>query len=167
MLHLAALVILADELGVDPDGLKHIPFKGGGKAAAAVSGGHVDLIVSEPVRGHQQHRRRAPGTGRGDDQRSGWRALPDVPTVSELGYPGLETVIGWSGIWGPKDLPPEVVEKWVAVLQELSKDPEWNKMTVDLGSVPSVMGPADTEAFVKAQYEKFNEVTERLGLTIK
>ena len=40
-------------------------------------------------------------------------------------------------------------------------------MTQDLGSVPMIMNPDDTKAFVKTQYEVFKNVTERLGLTIK
>ena len=75
--------------------------------------------------------------------------------------------MGWSGLWGPKNLPDDVVGKWLDVLQLLAKDKAWNKMTKGLGSLPMIMNPADTKAFVKTQYETFKEVTERLGLTIK
>ena len=95
------------------------PIRAAAKAAAAVAGGHVDMIfqnlsglVSNIEAGNIWCPLPSP-------RKSGWLALPDVPTVAELGHPELETIIGWSGIWGPKNLPQEVVEKWVDVLQEL------------------------------------------------
>ena len=94
-------------------------------------------------------------------------ALPDVPTFAELGHPKMEVIIGWSALYGPKNLPADVVDKWGVVLTSLSENEDWLKMTQDLGSVPMIMNPDDTKAFVKTQYEVFKDVTERLGLTIK
>lgn len=165
LLHLA-MVVLQDDLGVDASSMKHIPFKGGGKAAAAVVGGHVDLLfqnLSGVIGNIQSGKLRALAVT--TDQRVA--SLPDVPTVAELGHPDLRVIVGWSGLWGPKDLSDDVVTKWTGVLQNLEQDKAWNKMTKGLGSVPTIMNPADTQAFVKAQYETFREVTERLGLTIK
>lgn len=165
LLHLA-MVVLQDDLGVDASSMKHIPFKGGGKAAAAVVGGHVDLLfqnLSGVIGNIQSGKLRALAVT--TDQRVA--SLPEVPTVAELGHPGLGVIVGWSGLWGPKDLSDDVVTKWTAVLQNLEQDKAWNKMTKGLGSVPTIMNPDDTQAFVKAQYETFREVTERLGLTIK
>ncbi len=160
------MVILLDELGLNQDSMKHIPFKGGGKAGAAVIGGHVDIFfqnlsgVIGNIQGGQMRAlavttaKRAP-------------SISSVPTFRELGYPKMEVVMGWSGLWGPKNLPADVVGKWTGLLQKLKTDKAWNKMTKGLGSLPMIMNPVDTKAFVKIQYETFKEVTERLGLTIK
>ncbi len=165
LLHVAVIMLL-DDLGLPANAAIHIPFKGGGKAAAAVAGGHADLIfqnlsgVISQIQGKKLRalvittKERAP-------------SIPDVPTAAETGHPGLEAVVGWSGIWGPKGLPKEVVDKWVDVLGKLKSDKAWNKLTQSLGSVPSIKSPADTEAFVKNQYTKFKDVAERLGLAIK
>jgi tripartite-type tricarboxylate transporter receptor subunit TctC len=80
---------------------------------------------------------------------------------------GLPPAVGWSGLWGPKGLPKEVTDKWVAALAKLSKDKAWNKLTKGLGSIPSIMKPEPTKAFVKNQYLKFKDVAERLNLVIK
>ena len=52
------------------------------------------------------------------------------------------------------------------VLGKLKKDKAWNKMTKGLGSVPSIMNPVDTKAFVKNQYETFKAVAEKVGLSV-
>ncbi len=165
LLHLA-MVVLADELGVDPASMKHVPYKGGGAAAAAVVGGHVDLIFQNlsGIIGHIQSGKLNPLMVSTKERPP---SIPNVPTAAEVGYPGLGVIVGWSGVWGPPNLPQEVQDKWVGVLQGLEKDKAWNKMTKSLGSIPTIMNPADTKTFVKAQYETFKEVTERLGLTIK
>lgn len=165
LLHLGMLVFL-DEIGVDPSKVKHIPYKGGGKAGAAVVGGHVDLFLQN-LSGVISHIQGGKLRALATTTKERVPSLPDVPSFSELGHPKMETIIGWSALYGPKNLPDPIVEKWTGILQSIEKDKAWIKMTKALGSVPMIMNPADTKAFVKTQYETFSEVTQRLGLTIK
>lgn len=165
LLHVAMTMVL-DQFGMSADAMKHVPYKGGGKAAAAVVGGHVDMFfqnLSGVIGSIQSGDLRAIAVSTPDRVPS----LPDVPTVGEAGYPALETIIGWSGVWGPPNLPDEVVAKWVEVLQNVSQDKAWIKLTKGLGSVPYVRGPDETKAFVENQYQAFKELTEKLGMTIK
>ncbi len=160
------MVVLLDQLGVDAAALKHVPYKGGGKAAAAVVGGHVDIFfqnLSGVISHVQGGKLRALAVT--TDVRS--PTAPDVPTFKELGLPGMGVILGWSGLWGPLDLPAEVTKKWEGVLSQLKTDKSWIEGTMKLGSVPMILSPAETKAFVEKQYGVFNEVTERLGLTIK
>ncbi|MEM8976642.1 MAG: tripartite tricarboxylate transporter substrate-binding protein, partial [Pseudomonadota bacterium] len=83
-------------------------------------------------------------------------------TVSELGHPNMETIIGWSGIFGPPGLPQPVVDKWVSVLANLKKDKAFNKLIKNLGSIPDIRSPADTKAFVQNQYETFKKVVSKI-----
>ncbi|MGI9424580.1 MAG: tripartite tricarboxylate transporter substrate binding protein, partial [Hyphomicrobiaceae bacterium] len=160
LLHLAALV-MADDMGIDPNTLTHIPYKGGGKARAAVVAGQVDFswqnlsAVIGAVRGGQA-RVLAVTT----DKR--FPAIKDTPTVSELGYPNMQTIIGWSGIFGPPGLPKPIVDKWVSVLASLKEDKAFNKLIKNLGSIPDIRGPAETKAFVKNQYETFKKVVAKI-----
>lgn len=165
LLHVAMAMVL-DQFGMKADAMKHVPYKGGGKAAAAVVGGHVDMMfqnLSGVVGNIQAGKMRALAVSTPDRVAS----IADVPTVAEAGYPGLETVVGWSGIWGPPNLPEEVVAKWTGVLESLSDDPAWNKMTKGLGSTPYIRNPSDTKAFVEKQYLAFKTLTEKLGMTIE
>lgn len=165
LLHVAMAMVL-DEFGMKADAMKHVPYKGGGKAAAAVVGGHVDMMfqnLSGVIGNIQAGKMRALAVSTPERVAS----IGDVPTVSEAGYPGLETIVGWSGVWGPPNLPEEVVTKWVGVLDSLKKDKAWNKMTKGLGSTPSIRNPENTKAFVEKQYTAFKVLTEKLGMTIQ
>lgn len=165
LLHLASLV-MADKMGVDANNLTHVPYKGGGKARAALVGGHVDFLWQNlsGVIGAIQAGQAIPLAITTTER---FAAVPDVPTVKELGYPEMEAIIGWSGIFGPPGLPKPVVDKWVATLASLKTDKTFNKLIKGLGSIPDIRNPEDTKAFVKAQYETFRSVVKKLGIEVK
>ena len=165
LLHIA-VAVFADALGADFTKLTHVPYKGGGAAAAAVTGGHVDLSfqnLSAVIGAIQSGQLRALAV----TTKERFGAIPDVPAASELGHPGLEAIVGWSGLYGPKDLPEEVVAKWVDVLQQVKGDKSWNQFTKKLGSIPSISSPAEMEQFAEKQFTTFRTITEKLGMTIK
>lgn len=165
LLHVAMVMVL-DQFGLPQDAMKHVPYKGGGKAAAAVVGGHVDMMfqnLSGVIGNIQAGKLRALAVSTPERV----AAIPDVPTVAEAGYPALETVVGWSGVWGPPGMDPAATDKWVEVLGKLKDDRAWNKLTRGLGSIPSIRGPEDTRMFVQNQYEAFRTLTEKLGMTIQ
>ncbi len=165
LLHVAMVMVL-DQFGMGADAMKHVPYKGGGKAAAAATGGHVDMIfqnLSGVISNIQAGKMRALVVTTEDRV----LAIKDVPTAAEAGYPELGQVIGWSGLWGPLGLPEEVSTKWVEVLAQLKEDKAWNKLTKGLGSVPDIRSPEDTKAFVQSQYEAFKTLAEKLGMTIE
>ncbi|MEH6627724.1 MAG: tripartite tricarboxylate transporter substrate binding protein [Motiliproteus sp.] len=165
LLHIAVVMML-DELGQPADAMRHIPFKGGGKAAASLTGGHVDLMfqnLSGVIGGIKSGQLRAIAVT--SEQR--FKDIPDVPTVAELGLPDLESVVGWSALYGPKDLPEPVVAKWTKVLGQLKNDSTWNAQTEKLNSIPDIRSAKDTKQFVERQYTDFKDVVDRLGLAIK
>ena len=165
LLHVAMNMVL-DQFGMGPDDMKHVPYKGGGKAAAAVVGGHVDMMFQN-LSGVISHIKAGKLRAIAVSTPERVASLPDVPTVAEAGYPALETVVGWSGVWGPPGMDQEAVDKWVEVLGKLKEDRAWLKLTEGLGSIPYVQSPEDTKAFVEKQYNAFRTLTEKLGMTIQ
>lgn len=146
--------------------VKMVPYKGGGQAKTALLGGHVDFLcvnLSAVIDQIQAGRLRALAVT--TPERFGM--IPDVPTVKEAGFPNLEAIIGWSGLFGPPNLPPEVVKVWVDTLQKISHDKKWQKMTATMGSLPYIKSPQETEAFVKKQITIYRELGAKLGLLIK
>ncbi len=165
LLHIATAV-MADAMGADPDKLTHVPFKGGGKARTAVVSGAVDfswgnLSASAGALEAGQITALAVTTA------ERFPTIPDVPTASEVGYPDLETIIGWSAIYGPPGLPDEIVAKWTETLTALNENSAWLKLTQGLGNIVQIMGPEETKAFVENQYTVFDEAINKLGMRIE
>ena len=85
-------MLFAQVAGID---FLHVPYKGGAPASAAVVSGHVMAMCNNAanaipqVRGGTLHALAVAGAQR-------LPAMPELPTVAELGYPGFEAS-GWLG----------------------------------------------------------------------
>jgi len=165
-LHVATPLVL-DTMGVENavKSVIHVPYKGGGGAAVAAVGGHVDLVCvsAGAVTNHI-----AAGKLRGLMVTSKERLsqIPDVPTAAELGYPELEKLVAWSALYGPPGMDDDVVKKLRDMLQEVKVDKTWLKFTKALGNIPTILDGPETEAFVKDQYETYKTLVEKLNMTI-
>ena len=165
LLHIA-VAVMANAMNVDFEKLTHVPFKGGGKARAAVVADQVDFSfqnLSAVAGALEAGQLNALVVTMPERQ----PIIPDVPTAKEVGYEALEMIVGWSAIYGPADLPDEVVAKWEETLQALKEDSAWNRMTKGLGNIVSIMSADETRAFVEAQYNTYNTTLEKLGLQIE
>ena len=165
LLH-TAVAVMANAMGSDFEKLTHVPYKGGGKARAAVVAEQVDFSwqnLSAVAGALEAGQLTALAVTTSERQ----PIIPDVPTAQEVGHPGLEKIIGWSAIYGPPGLPDDVVAKWEATLQSLKEDRAWNRMTKGLGNIVDIRSPADTKAYVEAQYKDFDEALLKLGLRIE
>lgn len=90
--------------------------------------------------------------------------LPGVPVVSELGLSELEHIAAWSALFAPPDIPHAVREKWRNVLRQVRNDPAWNKLVTATGSIPGILTPEKTRAFILNQSQQINELVTRLKL---
>jgi tripartite-type tricarboxylate transporter receptor subunit TctC len=85
----------------------HVPYTGGGPAAAAVVAGHTPIAFSSPQAAGQFVK---DGTLRGLAVTSKTRSqlVPEVPTMVEAGYPEIEGD-SWVGILAPAGTPKDIV----------------------------------------------------------
>lgn len=90
--------------------------------------------------------------------------LPNTPTARSLGWPEMERLAAWSALAGPARLPRDVAERWSSVLTQLAKDPAWLAGVAKLGGVPAIRSAAETEQFVREQYQLYEGLAQRLGL---
>lgn len=90
--------------------------------------------------------------------------LPNTPTARSLGWPEMERLAAWSALAGPARLPRDVVERWSSVLTQLAKDPAWLAGVAKLGGIPAIRSAAETEQFVREQYQLYEGLAQRLGL---
>lgn len=137
-----------------------------GKAAAAVVSGQVDFSFQNlsAVSGKIEAGQLIPLVVTTPERQ---KIIENVPTAREVGYQNIEMVIGWSAIYGPPGLPDAVVTKWTDTLQKLKGDRGWNKMTKSLGNIVDIRSPADTKAYVEAQYKAYDKALKKMGLRIE
>jgi tripartite-type tricarboxylate transporter receptor subunit TctC len=76
----------------------------------------------------------------------------------------MESLAAWSALAGPPKLPREIVERWRDVFAKLARDPAWLAGVESLGGIAAVRSPAETDQFVRDQYQLYEKLAERLGL---
>ena len=89
-------------------------------------------------------------------------AVPDVPTMDELGLTDFE-VGTWSVLIAPKGVPPEIVQKVNAAVNAALADPAVRERLVAEGSEMQAMTPAETAAFVEVRERALGEGREGRG----
>jgi tripartite-type tricarboxylate transporter receptor subunit TctC len=108
-----------------------VPYRGGGPAMQDLVAGQVDLQFAEgttslpAVRSHQVKTFAVMAPTR-------WFATPDVPTVDELGVPGLYLSF-WHGFWVPKGTPKEIIARLDAAVVDALADAAVRKRLTDIG----------------------------------
>jgi tripartite-type tricarboxylate transporter receptor subunit TctC len=92
--------------------------------------------------------------------------LPNVPTFKEV---GLEPVnrMAFYGIYGPKGMPKEVVDKINAAVRKVLEDPGVKKRIEDTGSFVLGNTPEQSSAQIKAEYEVYKKVVDSAKLRLE
>jgi tripartite-type tricarboxylate transporter receptor subunit TctC len=139
--------------------LTHVPYKGSSQAQTDVIGGNVDITFDTVVTA-LPHVKSGKLFAIGTSTRDRAKLAPDIPTLNELGLEKFN-LGAWLGIFSAKDTPQAVVEEIHADIQDVLKDPQYNKRLTELGS--EVIGSDSPEAFSK----KVREDYETWGRTVK
>ena len=147
--HLAAELFMA-RAGID---LLHVPYKGSGAVMADLVAGRVDMLFevqSSSVGRVKSGQVRALAT----TNATRVSALPDTPTVAELGYPGFQTG-AWTGLFVPVATPADVVAKLEdATLKSLASDYTKQKFE-EMSVFPIPAKAADFGRFFDADVEQW------------
>ncbi len=107
---------------------RYVPFAGAGPSRVAMLGGHVDFRVCQPTEAITMIRAgKTRGLAVSTDKRM--EAIPDVPTFKELGIGPTITLT--RSIWGPLNLPPEIVDYISKAVERAAKDPKFVKTIQD------------------------------------
>jgi len=141
--------------------ITHVPFKGAGPAVAG-------LLSGEPPIGCMA------GSGPMSNIKAGkFRALavssanrlpqmPDVPTLKELGYPGMEDYT-WVGIFAPAGTPRDVAQKLNdAILKAM---PDLRARLDGLAFEPTAAPLRESADYVRVEVEKWRRVVKETGAT--
>jgi len=136
--------------------MTHIPYKGGNPGLLDVVGGHVDMMASTilTVAPHAKAGRlRALAVT--SMQRSS--AVPEVPTVSESGYPEFEST-SWQGVVVRAGASPEVVAQLNREIVKILNIPEIKSAIEGEGNIVIANSPQQFAEFVRTESKKLGEV---------
>ena len=156
-LHLAG-ELFKMRAGID---ILHVPYRGGAPAVTAMLSGEIDmLLVDIPVvMAHVQSGAFKPLALAAAERIA---ALPDVPTITEAGVPGV-IAEGWYAIYAPPGTPAPIVERLRAATAEALAMPETIQALANLGGVVRSSTPAELIEHQRAEYAKWGEVVRASG----
>jgi len=139
-----------------------VPYKGASPAITDLLGGHIPMAALSIASGmpHIQG-----GKVRGLAVTSAARspALPDVPTVAELGFKGFEAN-GWLGILVPNGTPADVIAKLNAAIAKVMQSPELKKQLLAQGVEARTSTPDEFRALVNSETVKWRKIIVDAGI---
>jgi tripartite-type tricarboxylate transporter receptor subunit TctC len=90
-------------------------------------------------------------------------AWPDLPTVSESGLKGYES-LAWYGIVAPAGLPPAVLTKLGDVMAKGTHAADMRETLINQGAEPVGSSPKEFAAFIKSETVKYARVIREAGV---
>lgn len=156
--HLAT-ELLNMRAGID---MKHVPYKGGGPATAAVLGGEVQVWVgtaAPTIPLIQSGRLRALATT--GAKRS--KLTPDLPTVAESGYPGFETGL-WFALLVPSATQKSIVERIHSETLQVLRQPDVHTAMSRQGLEPASSTPAELVARIRKETATWAALLKKAGI---
>jgi len=91
-------------------------------------------------------------------------ALPDVPTIAEAGFPDGESNF-WLALLAPSKTPPDLIARLNAEVQRALQSADVKERLVKLGTEPMSMTPAESDAFIRREYDVLGKVMRASGAT--
>ena len=155
---------LSAELLVKATGanLTHVPYKGGSPSTVAIMSGEAQVnFATLPAVVPQIRGGKVRAIALASRERN--PAVPDVPTMSEWGIADFD-VGTWSGLIGPKGMPPEIVQRINAAVAAVVNDPAIKQRLVEEGSEIRLMSPADFGTFIRQENARWVKVVKDAGI---
>lgn len=141
----------------------HVPYKGGSDAAKDLIGGRVQYMFDSASSAIITS-----GTGKakiiGVAAASRIEALPDVPTMTEAGVPGLD-LPSWLGFYGPAKMPAPVLNALNAALAQVLAMPQVKEFYSKGGYEAGSSTPDEFAKLTRATYDRWGILVQQVGLT--
>jgi tripartite-type tricarboxylate transporter receptor subunit TctC len=142
----------------------NVPFKGNGPALAEVIAGRVTFMfypiigIAGQISGGKL-KAIAVGTAAPDPD------FPNVPTMAQAGYPGLEVTAPWVGMLVPAGTPAPVVNRLADEIRKSLAKPDIRAKMKEQGAVIIGDTPSEFTAFLKKDQERWAQVIKASGVT--
>ncbi len=142
--------------------LVHVPYRGGGPVIADLISNNIPLaflnlptLLPPAEAGHFRI------LGVGSAERVSVR--PEIPTIAEQGVAGY-SVRSWTGLFAPHGMARANVEKLASACREVLALPSVKQKLDELASVALWTSPAETDAFIRGEFDKWGPVVRAAGV---
>jgi tripartite-type tricarboxylate transporter receptor subunit TctC len=142
--------------------LLHVPYKGAGDAARDLSSGVVQLtFTGAPTAVQLIGAGHVKPLGVTAAQRSS--LMPDIPTMTEQGVPGLD-LQGWQAIFGPAKMPRPVLDTLNAALVKAIADPQLKQRVAKTLWEAKSSTPEELRRIVERDYKVWGSLMSEFGI---
>ncbi len=136
----------------------HAPYKSGSAAANDLLGGQVDTMFMQMYEAMPMAKAgKLRPLAITSTKRSALQ--PDVPTMAEAGYPGVE-VMNWQGLIGPKGMSPQLVKQLNEVANRALQSTSVKDVLQAQGNELGGGTPEQFAAFIKTETVKWTKVVK-------
>jgi tripartite-type tricarboxylate transporter receptor subunit TctC len=140
----------------------HVPYKSGTPAIVDLTGGHVQLMLSNIINSMPHVKaKRLNVLAITSAKRSAMH--PQIPTVAESGVSGYQSD-AWYGVLLPARTPTEIVQRLNREVRTILKMPDFREKVASQGAEVTGSTPEEFAAFMRAEIAKWGKVTSRLKL---
>jgi tripartite-type tricarboxylate transporter receptor subunit TctC len=140
----------------------HVPFKGSPEGLTEIMAGRIDFTFS-PIGTAKPLIEAGKISALAVSTKGRTRALPDVPTTTEAGFPNSDFDF-WIGLFMPAKTPRAIVERLGSETKKAVQTQAVQDRLATLGAEPMVMTPAEFDAYLHAQIALTGELTRRIGI---
>ena len=143
--------------------LNHVPYRGGGPALSDLIAGTVPVaFLNLPTVLPAAEAGQVRLLGIGGKARLSSR--PDILTIREQGVADYE-VQSWTGLFAPRGTPRPVIDRLAEEVKALLDHPTMRERLKELGSENIWAGPDATDAFVRAEFDRWGPIVKQAGVT--
>jgi tripartite-type tricarboxylate transporter receptor subunit TctC len=95
------------------------------------------------------------------------RDFPDVPTFTEEGYPTLDPMVGWIGIFAPAATPDATVARLAAELSPILTSAQWREIVQGFGYEPSGLSGAALRKFLQDDFARWGAMAKEANVELQ
>jgi tripartite-type tricarboxylate transporter receptor subunit TctC len=141
----------------------HVPYKGGAPALVDLVAGQVQVMFCSPSAMPYVKGGRLRVLAYGGSKRS--TVLPDVPTISESGYPNYQAVEWW-GMYAAAKTPPAIIARLNAEIGKVLNLPDIRQRLAEIGFDAAPTNVEHFDKFQRAEYTKWGKVAREAGIRV-
>jgi tripartite-type tricarboxylate transporter receptor subunit TctC len=145
--------------------LQHVPYKGSAPALLDLLAGRVDLFFDAVITSAphvKAGKLRALATA--SPRRA--RVLPEVPTMAEAGYPGIELDF-WFALFAPAGTPQEIVRKLHDEFVKALASPDVSSRFTEQGLDIVTSSPEELRALIDADAMRLGRIVREAGVKVE